>query len=273
MKKVKLTIIALVSSALIFSSCSKEDSASTVTNPTGIPTPTFKYGLTIHVLPTTSNSNNNGRVEGLTGATVTVKQNGATIGTVTTDESGIATFSGLTEGSYSYFVKATNYASINGSGFISYDGNLNLGNFGNNNTTGGSTNNYGINGEIAYADRIEVGLKKLGASVSGVLRADLTTNGTTTLTTGSVRLTLDNAYLEPNVYTAPVDANGKYIFSALPINEDFTLSVVDIYGNQPAVGNTPAFIYNLVFPNASGTTGLDGSIEHRGVTTLSRQDF
>lgn len=249
MLKLKLSLIALVSGALLFSSCTKDDSASSVTNPTGIPSPTFKHGLTIHVL----SSSVNGRSEGLSAATVTVKQNGATIGTVTTDETGIAAFAGLTEGEYSYFIKAADYASVNGAGFIQYDGDLDLGEFGNNDTQGGSTNNYGINGEIAYAGRQQVTLKKLGATVTAKIfgNFDFSTtanNFNDPLAAGTVVLTLSNSALQPNTFSVSPSAAGVVTFTGLPENENYTLR---LYHTTTDINQTPA---NEVTWSISGTT-------------------
>lgn len=99
----KIVFLGTALAALVsLNSC--KDKTTTTPAPTVVqelyPSPTIKIGYTIHVISNGATS----KTAGLTGATVTVKQNGQTY-TGTTDESGMVTFANLTEGYITYFVK------------------------------------------------------------------------------------------------------------------------------------------------------------------------
>ncbi|MFN8436743.1 MAG: hypothetical protein U0V72_03800 [Cytophagales bacterium] len=263
----KIVFLGTALAALVsLNSC--KDKTTTTPAPTVVqelyPSPTIKIGYTIHVISNGATS----KTAGLTGATVTVKQNGQTY-TGTTDESGMVTFANLTEGYITYFVKASNFASFNGSDFLSYEGSPDVNGTNGNSSTSSSVN---VTNEQTTSYVTSVTLPRLGASVTGTLMADMDGSGsqsTAVLTTGTIQLKLDNVKFEPNVFTTTV-SNGVYTFSNLPEDLDYTLSTLDIFETIPASVNTPSFKNNLEFPgNAdNGTTPSKGKTEQRGLVTL-----
>ena len=263
MKKRVLLGATLLSMLVLGASCNKEE----VKPDAAVlyPSPVIKMGLDIHVTASSTAA----RIGGLSGATVTVKQNGKTY-TATTDASGIASFADLTEGYVSYYVAMTGFASFNSSTYLSYTGDLNI-NGSNGNSTSGTS--VAQSGTFVSTDVENVTLSKVGASVSGVLLADVDGSGagkTAVLNSGTIVLSLDNKNLEPNVYETTV-TNGVYTFTNLPENVSYTLSTKNINATIPADDVIPAYSDNLNFQNAddNGTTPKVGQTAHRGPAILN----
>ncbi|HTF80945.1 MAG TPA: hypothetical protein VL947_04455, partial [Cytophagales bacterium] len=174
MKKV-LILGTVLSSLLFLGACSaskKEVTPAPTVVEQNFPNPTVKIGLTIHVLA----SSEAARSAGLDGAKVIAKQNGNTY-QGTTDESGIVTFGDLKEGYVSYYVTKAGYAKINGLIELEYDGTPIVN--GGNGTAGSDVT---VNNEQFYAISEVATLPRLGASVSGVLMADLDFGGAADVT-------------------------------------------------------------------------------------------
>ena len=261
----KLLIISS-SLLLLFSITSCTDSEKEV-KPTVqelYPSPTVKIGFTVHVLPSSEAAKSAGLIE----ATVTLKQNGKVYNSVT-DETGIASFEGLTEGEVSWFVKKTGFSTTNGTSNIAFTGSTNV-----NGTNGTSTSNGSVtvNNEQTSSTSVFVTLPRLGASVVGKVRGDLDGSGPgaiATLSSGTVRLVLDNTTLQPNVYTSTIGGDGEYTFANLPEGEDFSLQTVNIFSVSPAAGNFPTQKNNLNFSNLNGTTPIVGNTLYLGVSDLN----
>lgn len=263
MKKRVLLGATLLSMLVLGASCNKEE----VKPDAAVlyPSTVIKMGLDIHVTASSTAA----RIGGLSGATVTVKQNGKTY-TATTDASGIASFGDLTEGSLSYYISASGFASVNDNLYLEYNGSLNL-----NGTNGNSTSGSSVaqTGTQTTSDVENVTLHKLGSSVSGFLLADLDGDGnglTKALTTGTVVLTLDDTSIEPNVFTANVGTTGLYTFSNLPENVDYSLSTQNINIKIAENGVNPEHLLNTNFPSNKrfGTTLQVGQTDYKGVITL-----
>lgn len=270
------TILLAASLIFILASCKKEESATPVLVPTPVattvpvqlyPTPIVKIGLNIHVR--SSSVNGTARTAGLSGATVVAKQNGKSY-TATTDESGIASFTDLTEGVVSYYVSQQGFAKINSNTRLSYSGTPTVNGSGGNAT---ANNAVTVNNTQTSSSSIDVILPKLGASVAGVVMGDLDGSGpanATVIPSGSIVLTLDNNSIEPNVYKAVISSGGIYTFSNLPENVAFTLSTESINATTPASSSTPAFMTNLTFPFIAdrGITPHVGQTNNRGLVNL-----
>ena len=271
----KKTILLGASLILILASCKKDETATPVLVPTPVatnvpvqlyPTPIVKIGLNIHVR--SSSVNGTARVAGLSGATVVAKQNGKSY-TATTDESGIASFTDLTEGVVSYYVSQQGFAKINSSTKLSYSGTPNVSGTGGNTTGNGSVT---VNNTQTSSSSVDVILPKLGSSVAGVVMGDLDGDGpanATVIPSGTIVLTFDNAAVEPNVYKATIASGGIYSFSNLPENLAFTLSTENINATNPASASTPTYLTNLMYAGADkGTTPHVGQTNYRGIVTL-----
>ena len=252
-------------SMLILGACSKEDAVAPTTAATVLyPSPVVKMGLDIHVKASSVASTS--RVAGLSGATVTAKQNGKTF-TATTDESGIATFADLTEGDVSYFVMSPGFAKINGITSLYYDGTPNV-NGTNGNATSGSVT---VNNTQTYSESVSVTLSRLGASVSGVVMGDLDGSGaalTTTIPSGNIILKLNSTDIEPNVFKASISSGGVYSFSNLPEGQAYKLYTEGVNSTIPATTNTPSYSLNLDI-SFSSTTPMVGKTQNNGISYLN----
>jgi hypothetical protein len=264
MKKV-FVLGTVLSSLLFIGACKSNDKevVPAVVTQQLYPSPTVKIGFSVHVLA----SSESGRSAGLDGATVVVKQNGNTY-SATTDESGIATFGGLTEGNVRWYVKKADFASVNGAATLTYGGTPVV-DGANGTTTSG--NSVTVNNEQTYSVTSQVTLPKIGASVSGVLLADLDGPGSgnaVVVPTGTVVLKISDSY-EPNTFTATV-SGGVYTFTGLPEGVGFTLSTLDIKSTTAAAGTNPQFTTNLNFSGSTddGTTPMVGKTLLRGLVTL-----
>ncbi len=260
----------LLAGLAAFTSCTSKNDDPTpivVESPTPIvnqqnlyPTPSVKLGYTVHVLPS---SVANARIEGLTGATVTVKQNGKEY-TTTTDQTGIATFSGLIEGAVNIFIKKEGYLSVNISDNIEYDGNLAINGVGGNSTGSSSVT---VNNEQYSSSQFDVTLPKLGAKLEAIVIADLDGEGTlSSLSSGDVQLLIDNSF-EPNVFAAKV-SNGVLLVENLPEGVNFELRTVNVFKTVPKAGSFPAFKKDLDFPAKVYARLKTGSTTQLGVLDL-----
>jgi hypothetical protein len=205
MKNLKNALLIAAVSATVFTSCSKDtaDTVAPVVQENNVPNGTVKMSLSVHVM----SSSVAARIAGLSGASVTISNNGKTL-TSSVDASGIASFSGLTEGDVSVFVKApTGYLSFNTSGSLSYDGSFSLNNTG---------TNGGTDAVQESSNRIAVTLPKIGGTVKGKIWGDFDFNNfsnNTTIPAGvTVIAKVANGY-EPNVFTTTTDGNGAFTFN------------------------------------------------------------
>lgn len=237
MKRI-LVLGTVLSSMLFLGACKsneKEVTPAPVTQQL-YPSPSVKISLDVHVLA----SSEGARTAGLDGATVTVKQNGATY-TGTTDESGIVTFGGLTEGNVSWFVKKTGYASINGSKLLKYLGTPVVNGDNGNNGTGAVT----VNNEQHYSDVADVTLQRIGASVKFKVFGNfdfstgVNTGNDPLPTSAKVLLRLSNKNLEPNVFNGAIDSDGTVTFTNLPEGAQYTLELYHVTTKQGTNGNLP----------------------------------
>lgn len=226
MKKI-LVLGTVLSSMLFLGACKsneKDVTPATVTQQL-YPSPTVKISLNIQVLA----SSQAARTSGLDGATVTVKQNGNTYSAVT-DESGIVTFGGLTEGQVSWFVKKSGFASVNGSKYLEYTGTPNVSGVNGNNGTGSVT----VNNEQHSSDVANVTLQRIGATVKFKFYGNFdfstgTNTGNDVLpSTAKVLLRLSDETLQPNVYTGTIEGDGTVSFTNLPENVQYNLELYHV---------------------------------------------
>lgn len=250
MKKTILLGTALAS-LFILGSCKKNDDVAPVNAATELyPSPTVKIGFNLHVY---ASSETSARAAGLSGATVIAKQNGNTY-TTTTDESGIASFAGLTEGEVQWYVKSSGFASMNGSTDLFYGGTPDVNGTNGNSTNGGSVN---VNNEQTYAVIDDVTLARLGATVKFKVFGNFDFSNTANSfndalpATAKVVLKLANGY-EPNTFTVSPAADGTVTFTGLPEGVGYTVRLYHVTTNPNA---TPAENVSWSIGNqANGTT-------------------
>jgi hypothetical protein len=256
MNKLSKMILGVAVSAMVLSGCKNQDVvAPTVTNPNQYPNGVIQKSITvsIQVVPSASSGS---RVEGLSSAVVTISQNGST-SSKTTGADGLAIFTNLNEGSYSYYITATNYASVNGNGTAADASTALTG------TTGNNTNQT-----IPSNNSLQVYLPKIGASIVGKFIANFSGVPTAAATAASgyrVRLKYDSN-IQPNIFFATTQSDGTFQFSNLPSLDGTT------FGNPTISVDTTVTLGSLsqVFAvNYSNTVvskyGADNSI---GTVTL-----
>ncbi|MFN3404215.1 MAG: hypothetical protein ACK40G_08995 [Cytophagaceae bacterium] len=220
MKKFNLFAVALISGALAFTSCTKSEKSEPVVQENNIANGTVSFSLSVHVLP----SSENGRVEGLADAKVTVSQDGF-VSTKTSDGSGIVVFNGLREGAVSIFVSREGYLSSN------------------NTTTLARSYNNAVDNQTDAAQtqfaRFETTLFKTGAVLRGRIIGDFdytaATNPSASPTPVKVIARVNNNALQPNVYTVNTDGTGNFVFNGLPEGTPIALSIE--YISQDAVSD------------------------------------
>lgn len=230
MKKITKTLL-VASLALMAMSCSKEDKeVVTPVQENNVPNGTSKLSLSVHVLASSTGSV---RTAGLNGCTVTISNNGVNK-TVTVDESGIAYFGNLTEGSVSVFVKApSGYLSRNTSGFIEYDGSFSL-------TSTGT--NGGTDAIQESSSRIAVTLPRIGATFKGKILGNFDFDGSTSNTPivlGTKIIARVSNSLEPNIFTTTTNSDGSFTFAnSLPEGEEVSFSLDYQTTNSTVTPNT-----------------------------------
>lgn len=229
MTKFNAFFLALVAlSGSVFTGCNQKKDivpATVVTQDNNIPNGTVQFSLSVQVIP--SSVSTTAKSAGLTGATVTISQNGSTQ-TATTNSAGLATFGGLSEGDVAVYIANSGYLSYNTTTTLvrSY------------NTS--SSNQVDAN-QVQFKN-LSVTLPKLGASVKGKIYGDFTYSGTNTLIPSGVTVyaKTDNSY-EPNVFTTTTDANGQFAFTNLPetVSLDFSINYTTTDNTvSPSQGHT-----------------------------------
>jgi len=219
MKKVQVYLMsALVAAALLQGCGTREVVAPTVTNANEHPNGLIQNRIiyTVHVI--SSSVIGNAREAGLANAQVTVSQNGRA-STKTVNESGIAIFDDLYEGSITVFVKADGHASINQE-FSEVVGIVDV------NQNGNNSNQNVI---LSYSNIIT--LPRLNGALQGrfVLDTDADDRTSPVAAAGlKVRLKYAST-IEPNEFFATTDSDGIFKFFSVPgVSSDManpTLSV------------------------------------------------
>lgn len=236
MKKITKTLL-VASLALIAMSCSKDNNdAVTPTTVTENNVPNGTVGMSFSV-QVTGSSIVGSRTAGLTGAVVTISNNGKTQTATVNEFSGLASFTGLTEGGVQIFVKApSGYLSYNTSKYIKY------------NTIGSvvisSTNpgtGTGNDSQQSATETIQIPLKKIGSTVKGRVYGKFAYDGKDIfLTSGNgskIYAILDDKNHEPNVFQSTVDGNGNFSFINLPEGLSFKLDLDYQNTFTPATGS------------------------------------
>jgi hypothetical protein len=212
MNKLSKMMIGVAISAVMLNGCKTPDVvAPTVLQPNTYPNGviTELVDLSVQVTPTI-NTNGGGRVEGnITGAQVSISQNGSTQ-TQTVGANGIAVFEGLYPGSVSVFVTAPGFASYNYPSYeVDYNGQAQTGSNGNNS-----------NQTVIGNQSLGVQLPPLAGTITGGFLVNVGTSTGIAVQGLQVTYTLSQSnggfYYMPSVYTTTTDANGNFSFTGLP---------------------------------------------------------
>lgn len=214
-----------MASAVVLSGCGDDDQpAPAVTQENEVPNGTAVVTYSVQVL---GSSQNNAKVTGLSGATVTVSGPGGNA-TAVTDESGIAVFPGMRLGTVSVFVKSEGYLSSNFNDdvdcyYCSFDQ---------------------VDSEQQESDQTTVTLPKIGATLKGTIYGNFDFNGTTTdapISPNATVIATVSSVLQPNTWTTTTDNTGAFQFTNLPEGVAVTLSLDFQNTNTTA---TPTFEYD-----------------------------
>ncbi|MBY0427277.1 MAG: carboxypeptidase-like regulatory domain-containing protein, partial [Cytophagales bacterium] len=259
MNKLSKLVLGVAVSAMLLSGCKNQEVvAPTVTNPNQFPNGVVQKRVTVSLQVIASTEI--GRTEGLTGASVTIAQNGST-STKSTDKDGIVVFTDLYPGDYKYYVSASGFASVNGSGSASDQSNALTG------TTGNNTNQT-----VQSSNAVPtITLPKIGAKVVGRFLIDSDGDATTAGVPAAnyrVRLTFDNSF-QPNTYYTTTGSDGSYTFPSVLDGKSATISVDTVltvgvevkkvsYSSNitPKFGNGVSDGTQLLTLDGSATTGI-----------------
>jgi hypothetical protein len=204
MKKRITTVFALIALST-FSLTSCKDDAAEPFNQNEIPDGHVKVSLSVQVVPSSISTASTKKVSGLSKAKVTVSQSGDKK-TIEVDESGIAVFPNLFEGTVSIYIEAEGYASVNETAYLGYEGSLDVEN--------------GIDSEVPGFSQITIDLPRLASNVKGTIYGDWDFNGGTNTTlsgSGAKVIARAPSSYQPSIYTATV-TNGAFSFTNLPEN-------------------------------------------------------
>lgn len=213
---------------LLFFSCEDDiyEGDTTTTNyENEIAEGTIRHNLDIQVLSTSVSTS---KTNGLLDAKVTISQNGVDI-TADVGASGIASFTGLFEGHYSYYVEATGHLAYNSSVYLDNDYYVDLDD---------------TDADLIQNNQLTVVLPRTNGEVKGSFYHEI--NSVTGTSTGAITkedfnyiITCDDKQLEPNVFTGKCDGNGKMDALTLPEGVDLSIEVFTVKSITGSFTNVP----------------------------------
>lgn len=183
----------------LLASCGSDETVTPIVQENNISDGTDKYTLSVHVYSSAEEA----KAAGLDGAKVTISQEGDER-TITVGADGIATFSGLRQGTVSWYATADGHITSNGSTNLS-DSPQELTEY---------------DSEQIYFERAQVTLARANGSIAGRFwffddDGDFTTGAT------KVTVTYPTS-MEPNVFSTTTAADGTFSISGLPENVEGT---------------------------------------------------
>lgn len=253
MNKLSKLVLGVAVSAMVLSGCrNQEVVAPTVTNPNQFPNGVIakKITFSVHVVA----SSQNGRTEGLSGASVTVSQNG-NLQTKTVGVDGAAIFTDMYEGGVTYYVTASGFAAVNATRTLSASNTTAIAGQANTGTSGNNSNQTIITG-----DQVVVTLPKLDGSLTGIFTIDndgLPTTAKANASGYQVRIKYPSTY-QPNLFTATTDGSGVFTLNGILDGVQGDVSVDAVL----SIDGTPKKVaYTNTFTAKSGTLVSLGSNE------------